>query len=396
MRRISLFLLFCFMLAPCIFADDNYGIRSRTFEIGIANSSIGLSNDLLSVSDIFQETAVIDIDGLKKGFNMNLDLGITPLHFSFNRDNNWGFGFSVGLNLTGIIDLSGSMITFGQAVNAKSDVGGGAFINAEIPIFFHISRFKVKVGPSVFYPLLFVEPDISYTNRIVTGGTELDLRYNMRVFTPASMEDGSLSGITAAPGIDLNLGIEFPFSDAIGLSRKVKFLDFKIGLDLYNLPLFPAQLNDYMEVFGRIGSDDPINILGDGLGDLMDYVSGGTEYGSQNIGVFRPFKLLTWADWQPFGPAFSLIPTVGFTYNPLYSRQLSLEYGLKTSLNLGNVFIATVGVGYYDRLWKNSLDLAINMRLMEINLGFDMRSADFIKKWQESGFGMNVGLKFGW
>jgi len=395
MKKIILFLIVCFFLVPCLYADDNNGISNRSFEIGLAHTNISFSNDFLSIGDIFQETTVINIDDLKNGFNLNMALGVTPFYFSFNKSDSWGFGLSLGLDFNGIVSLPGNMITLGQAVNEKPDVSGAAFINADLPIFFHISRLKLKVGPSVFYPLLFVQPDISYTNMIVPGGTEFDFRYNLRVYTPFSLEDGNFLDITATPGVDINLGIEYPLSEALGITGKLRFLDFKIGADLYNLPLLPAQLNNYMEMRGRIGSDEPINIFSDGFGNLFDESAGEINYGDQNVGISRPLKMLAWADWRPFGQVLHFIPTVGFTINPFYNDPLSMEYGLKTRLNIGNVFIATAGVGYYDRLWKNSIDVALNFKFMELNLGIDMRSADFIKSWQGSGFGMNVGMKFG-
>ncbi|MDR0465298.1 MAG: hypothetical protein LBG94_09350 [Treponema sp.] len=395
MKKVSFLLLICFII-PGLYADDDYGIRNRTFEIGLANVSAGFSNDFLSIGKIFKETAVLDIDDLKKGFNLNLELDVVPLYLSFNRNSNWGFGLSVGLDSTGIISLPGSMVTFGQARNEYADISGAAFIGLDIPIFFSISRLKLKVSPSVFYPLMFIDPDISYTNWSVQGGTIFDLRYNLRVYTPISLEEGGLQDITAFPGYDINFGFEYPLGTALGLTEKIKFLDFKIGADLYNIPIYPAHLNNYMEMSGRIGSEETMDIFNDGFGDIFDNAASETNYGDQNVGVHRPFKMLAWADWRPFGPAVNFIPAVGFSINPFYTKPFSMEYGLKTRLNLGNVFMATAGVGYYDRLWKNSLDLALNFRFMEINLGVDMRSADFLKSWQGSGLGVNFGLKFGW
>ena len=396
MKIILFFLLITFVFIPCLYSDDDYGIPKRTFETGLVHTNLSFSNDFLTFNDVFQETLVFNIDSLKDGLNLSLGAGITPLYFSVNNENRWGFGLALGLDTAGIISLPGSMTSFDQAVNARSDAGGAAFIGAEIPVFFHISRLKVKVNPSVFYPLMFIDPDISYTNRAVPGGTELDLRYNLRVYTPFSLESGNWQSLSAIPGVDINLGVEFPISDVLGLTNKLKILNFKIGADFYNVPVLSAQLNNFMEVRGRVGSDEPINILDDGLGGILDNVEGETNYGNQTVGVYRPFKMQAWADWQPFGKFLHLIPTVGFAVSPYYTESFLLEGGLKTRLDLGNVFIATLGVGYYDRLWMNSVDLALNFRFMEINLGLDMRSYDLINVLQGGGYGVNFGLKFGW
>jgi hypothetical protein len=53
-------------------------------------------------------------------------------------------------------------------------------------------------------------------------------------------------------------------------------------------------------------------------------------------------------------------------------------------------------MGYEDRLWKNSIDFALNLRAFELDFGFDMRSQDFLKSWTAAGLDAFVGLKFGW
>jgi hypothetical protein len=170
-----------------------------------------------------------------------------------------------------------------------------------------------------------------------------------------------------------------------------------LGMDFVNIPLVPSKMRDYMLMTGSIGGDKPLNFFGDDGMDMEDYASSDTEYGSDgNYSVRRPFKMLAWAAWRPFGiQLFSLLPTFGFSINPLYIEPFSLEAGLKARVDIMNIFIATAGVGYYDRLWRNSLDLALNFRVFEFNIGADLRSTDFDKSWKGGGFGVNAGVKFG-
>ena len=412
MKKLSMlfitFLTVPFLSAPLAAQDGGWRMPNRGFEIGLAHTSFGFSNDFLSAADIFQETAVIDIDKLKNGFNLHLDAGITPFYIQYNNTNdNWGFGFSLNASFTGILGLNGSMITFAQATDARSDVGGAAFIDANMNIYFPISKLKVRIAPSVFYPAAFItavpnKPIISYTNNALNGETLFNLNYNLRVYTPFQLDSFDLANFNFAnlngePGVDVNLGLEFPLGDALGWTKGSHLLDFTIGLDVYNLPLLNARLDEYIEVSGQIGSDNPIDIFSDGIGGLLDpkkLII--TDSGKESVGILRPFKMLLWAQWQPFGPFLSFTPIAGFSINPFYIEQFSLEYGIKARLDLGNIFIVTYGTGYYDRFWKNSLDIALNLRLIEINLGVDLRSPDFLKSWQGSGLGVNVGIKLGW
>jgi len=392
MKKLTIFLLIFFIIIPCIFAQrGEFAVADRGFEIGIMKTSFGLSNDFLTTSDIFQETAIIDLDGLKKGFNMNLSLGVTPVYMSFNRKSNWGFGFSLGLDATGIIGLSGSMITFGEANDERSEISGAVFVETQFSTFFHVSKIRVNLSPSVFFPIMVLNPiagdsGISYTKSTADGETILYIDYNFSVYTafPLDSEYVNFSDIITKPGFDINLGVVYPL-----------FKGLDLGLDIYNLPLVPAQMHNYMKISGRIGSEAPINIFDDGLDGFFNIDE--TETGENQIGIIRPFKLMAWAEWQLFGNRLlTIIPTLGFSLSDFYNRKFSLECGASARLDLANIFIATVGIGYYDRYWKNSIDLAFNLRLVEFNFGFDMRSSSFIQSWRAAGFGVNFGLKFGW
>jgi len=52
-------------------------------------------------------------------------------------------------------------------------------------------------------------------------------------------------------------------------------------------------------------------------------------------------------------------------------------------------------MGYYDRLWKNSLDMSLNLEVFELNIGVDLRSQSYVKSWTGGGFGVNAEFKFG-
>jgi len=400
MKKIILILIICFLASPLhLFADDEkeesspFRMKDRTIEIGLANISFGFANDFLTTSQILQDKVVINLRELDKGFRFNLDLDVTPFYFSYNNNNDWGFGLAVGTDVAGAFDFSGNMLSFSEGKKEKSDVSAAVFIDVKASSFFPILNFKTKANLSVFYPAIYVEPNISYSlANPKNGASEIDLLYQIKVFTPMSMADGASSSLTSAPGVDIHLGVEYPLSEVLGLNQIIPFLDFIVGVDLINIPIVPSSMKDYMEISGRINSNGPIKI-----DDFEDYMEiNEDEYYSKKTNITRPFKMLAWADWKPF-PSIpvSFIPTIGFAINPMYSEPGSMEGGIKARFDLANIFIATLGTGYHDRLWKNSIDLALNLRVFELNLGVDFRSQDFAKSWTGGGFGLKFGLKFG-
>jgi len=381
-----------------------FRMKNRMIELGFANASLGFSNDFLTAKGIFQKTFVLDLDELKDGFRMNLNMAVSPFYFSFNRNDNWGFGLGTNVQATGLVGLSGDMLTFKNAKDAKSEIGGAAFVDIGAPFFFHYKNFKIKIKPSFFYPIMYVdskESDISYTFKPGVEDTEvkteLKLGYKMRIYTAFPLEGDSFN-LTTTVGLDFHLGTEYPLAKVLGITDKFGFLDFDVGLDMINFPMIPAVMKDYMEIYGKIGSDEAINFFGDDF-DFDNFVDmGDPVYGTAKKRVLRPFKLLTWAGWRPFNGSelFTVIPTLGFAINPLYLEPFSMEGGIKTRLDLANIFILTLGVGYEDRHWKNSAAMALNLRAFELDLGIDMRSENFAKSWQGAGVGVAVGLKFGW
>jgi hypothetical protein len=381
---------------PCVYAysDGGFRINDRAFEIGL-NVGAGFTNDFLSAKDIFQKTFVLDLDDLENGIRMNFDAAASPLYFSYNNKDKWGFGLSVNMESYGILGLSGKMLSFSQVVNEKSDISAAVFAAAGFPGFFNLQRFKIKVKPSVYFPVIYAISDISYTFSSDNSGNLLNIAYDVDVYSAFSLD--KYEGLTASPGFDFQLGVEYPLSDALGLNDKLFLLDFDVGLDIINIPLFSSSMRDYMKISGNIGNDEPFVFGSDtgNMGDLFAFDSD-TKYGEGSQKVRRPFKTLAWANWRPLGiPLLTLIPEVGFAVNPLYTKQFSMEAGIKARLDISNLFIATLGTGYHDRLWKNSLDLALNLKAFELNIGADLRSQNFIKSWTGGGFGVNAGFKFG-
>ena len=392
----TLFSLFaCVFILPCAWAIE---VDDRTFELGMS-ANIGFANDFLSTKEIFQETFVLDLDQLMNGFMMNFGFGATPVYFNHNNKNGWGFGFSVSTEGFGIFNLSGKLLSFDEAVNDKSEIGGALFAEIAPSGYFHLQRLKIKIKPALYVPVAYAKSDISYTLKNTADGTVLNIDYEMSVFTAFPTEDSAGFKLTARPGVDLRLGAEYPLSDALGICNKIFFLDFDVGLDLINIPLIPSAMRSYMKIDGSIGNDEPVNFFG---GDEMDTDSffstdDDTEYGEKKQTVLRPFKTLVWANWRPLGiRIFKVIPTFGFAVNPLYIKPFSLEGGVKLSLDIYNCLVLTAGTGYYDRLWKNSVDLVFNLKLLEFNFGVDFRSQKFAKSLSGAGFGVNAGFKIGW
>jgi hypothetical protein len=367
----------------------------RTFEIGLANVSLGLVNDFLSVDDMLKETIIVDLDKIQDTLNIGFNLCASPIFINVNVKDKWGLGLSTKIDAAGNFIFPGNMMSLKKAVDEQAQVNAAVFAEAGINWFFTVDKLKVKVKPSVFYPVVYMNSDDIYYNNNNDG---LGISYNAKLFTAWD----EFYNITAMPGFDLYAGIEFPLAKALGIS-KIPLLDFGIGVDVYGIKITEATLKNYSEYSGLIGNDK-IDIFGEeggqgGLGE--DFFEMGLEdpvYGIENKLVSRPFRAQAWLDWRPFfgSRLFTIYPMIGFSINPLYNEPFSKEYGIKGRLDIKNIFIAELSIKQEDRLWQDSLNLILNLRLIELDIGVSVKSQEFIKDLSVGGLGANFGLKIGW
>jgi hypothetical protein len=425
MKRFSyLFIIFFFIQSFCLFADEgiepfgndpldisgrkkSLDIEDRSIEVGLAHLNVNFANNFLTISEVFQDVIVIDIDKLADGFMFNLGLSVTPFYFTYTTKKGWGFGLSTGIEGIGILGLSGNMLTISETVRDNSDISGALFASATIKTFFNVQQFKVKVNPSLYYTLAYITPSPKSPASLIytldySNGTVMCVDYDMRIYTGFPLDSDDGFSLTAKPGLDFSVGVEYPLAKEIGLSKKFPFLDFDVSLDLVNVPFIPSTMSDYKQVKGRIGSDKSISFFGDDDEGGDFFSSFGTtdesENGQDEINVSRPFKMIASANWRPINGKrlLTITPVIGFCHNDLYYQPFSLELGINACLNLSNFFLVKAGINYTDRLYINSLGIAFNLRAFELDIGADLRSQTFAQSWTGMGLGLNFGLKFGW
>jgi hypothetical protein len=404
--------------------------KNRTVELSIANFSFDFANDFLTAADFFnspfyllknikdiiedpvlvyKDPVKININDFFDGFNFYFGTHIKPLSLNFNRKDKWGFGLDIAhIKVDGNLSLAENILTFTKTEEEKSGVGGAVFVEMGIPVFFHLSKLKVKIRPSLYIPLVYTEPNISYVSR---EGTELKFNYNMYVYSLIDMggllDDGidpvvqdlqnSYWGILRENmGYDFRLGLEYPWN---------RWLD--IGLDFVNIPVpfAAATLNHYMQIQGsasfELSEIDVSTIMDDDnfLDKIYNFESKDpvTGYNADGIKIYRPFTMLLYANYRPFGSyTLTLIPSLGFSINYFYLKPFNMEGGLSIRYDLANIIILTLGVNHNERKWINSIDFALNLRALELDLGLALKGLTFIQSWHGAGLGVNFGIKLGW
>jgi len=116
-------------------------VPDRKLEIGLFNFGLGASNNFLTTFEVFREKVKINIDNLSDGFNINSNMLLSPVYINYNNNGVWGFGVSSGLDIIGVIDLTGGLLTFTEANAADSDVGAAVFCRYKNSRIFQLRRF---------------------------------------------------------------------------------------------------------------------------------------------------------------------------------------------------------------------------------------------------------------
>jgi len=436
MKRITLLIIICLLFIPCIYADDEaeteteteveveveavpvpvpvavvvegdyywdyeddvnlggFWIQDRGFEMALLYfNDIHFVNNFVSVGMILTEVIKIDLDAFPSVFQVQTGLSFTPFYFKYDSKRGWGFGLSTEVSMTGFTGINFDITNISDAKDKKSDFGFAAYFNVTPSAFFHIQDFKVSVMPTFFTPAAYATSNISYT--LDGSNTYAGFEYDIRLYTPFDYDrlDSGIPSITPLTGMDISASVEYPLSKELGLQDIHSLLNFDVGAGFYSLPFIPGTMTNGVNIKGSVEIDASDDILNPEIKENH----GEPQSFSKNKPIYRPFVMHFWANWKPLGTELiTVTPLLGFAVNTLYVAPGSMEGGITGHLNLGNLFHVKLGINYMDRMWINSLFLALNLRAVEFNLGLSLRSQDFARSWNLSGLGVTLGGKIGW
>ncbi len=372
----------------------------RFAEFGI-DVSASAANNLLGFSALFPAGGVILLDLPRIAERLKeLDFGSAfsaGLSFSLNA----GRFLRVG---TASTLYGGGSLAFGHDLLealAHGNAGGGAsgtakaygsvFADTSLSathFFAPPAPFKavgVRLTPSVFFPLLYVEPGSGASFEVVsddgTGKLAANGEYDISVYTPFSLENPDRANVFSAPGADFSLYAEYPLRE-----------DLCVALTLAHIPLKAAML-DYKTHFSGTFSMPPRDLLQEGLPSLDDLHSASeTEYGDAHKKVYRPFKMSAEAAYRPGGKWLSLYPALGFAADtPFY-----FEYRLAANARLPAGWVDfTAASNCTDRAFAQELGVRFNLRVFELSLAVSSRSQDFLRSFALHGLGASLGIRAG-
>ncbi|MCL2127250.1 MAG: hypothetical protein FWH38_03255 [Treponema sp.] len=362
------------------------------FELGY-NAGLGIDNDFIGIRDIFKKNIVIDLNSIgdKVGSNgVNINAGLFfDFILNFNMGGNWGFGFFSGADGHIHGNLPQSVFTLMTQGNislpSHSSSGtisayGGIFANAGLSGFAKFGKLTVGAKPAFFAPLIYIpgKPGITY---FLNAEDQLSIgaQGEIQIYSPFFASSGGV-GL----GADISLEGEyalFPFLD--------------VGGSLDKIPLGRANLKYgkryTMEEFS-LDVENPLK------GEEYEFPEPKfkDEDFTSSYKVSRPFRFDVYARYKPFKSELLVVrPNLGFTANATESVAF-FNAGLLAQLNLMNMFKVYLGTGREEAIWKHRLGFALNFRAFELDIEAALQSQNFGGAFRVEGFGINLGMYFGY
>lgn len=382
----------------------------RYFEIGF-DTKVGISNNYFHISDFLKEEIIINMDDINdnignRGLGLNANLGADV----FININTSIFKASLFTDIESRINFSleKGLVEFlanGNQLNQNIDIGAGIGISVyeensfklEIPI----NNLKIGVVPSYYIPVFYVP----YTSATITSVISNEGSISANGTTTASVysalplnnlgefSTSMITDVFSHGGFDISIYGEYKLFDTLS-----------VGASLTQIPIVPANLlctnkytanidfsmNGILNQFTENESMDTTNFNY----DISDNIA--TE--KDGIKLVRPFKIGFNANWKVFDSNILILsPMMQFKFADFTLKNLlgfGFDYSITAKSYLGPL-VPAFTTSYIDSIFAQQLDIALNLRLFEIDFMISTQSANFFRSFAGSGLGVGVGFRFG-
>lgn len=398
----------------------------RIFEIKL-NVPVNVSNNTLTIADFLQEQVIIDLKELyngmpKKGFDATIDV-MPSAAITLDFKKGLHFGVSAGIDVFANAGVSKDLFRFiakGNQLNEDFKVSvdsyADVFAFTQLDIGFNLKeKFTILVQPSLFASLAHAVTTDSYVmakngennsyNLIMKGNMDIysSVPLNEEFFGDSgAMVNKLMNGLAPSLGFDLGGKVSYKLTDFLTLSGSVR------------VPITPSHLNtktsisfdkdmtfslDSLMNKKEEGSEEGGNSEGEGASEPEVTETGSTSIFSEPVSVQyyinRPMKFAVSAEFSPFSWLMKYYGTLGIGIKHPFAESRSesyfyLDYLIGTKISLVNIISLYLSTERTDEIFKHKATLALNFRLVEIDAGIALESANLQTSFKGSGLGAFV------
>lgn len=390
---------------------DKKRFWDRWFEIGVM-ADIGISNNYFHISDFLTEEIIINMDEInnnlgKNGLSINnnfgtnvfLNLNTSIFKASLFANIEETFNFNLG---KGFFEFFANGNKLDEDIVFSAGVGASVFEENSFSLEIPIGKLKIKAVPSYFIPLLYVphtpaeiKTKMGSDGKITAVGTATASVYSALPLNDLSqgLTYDSITDAFRYGGFDISVYGEYQL-----------FEKLSVGAFLTHVPIVPSNLsctNKYtatmnfeMEgLLDSLSSEEETELV------KYDYNLSDNQATENDVArIVRPFKIGFNANWKPFDNNLLILsPMIQFKFADFTLENLlgfGFDYKITAKSYLGPLE-PSFTTSCIDSVFCQQFDLALNLRLIEIDLMISTQSKNFLKSFAGSGLGVGVGFKVG-
>lgn len=417
MKKLLLSLFIFTTVISFSFAERHW--NDRIFEINV-NVPVNISNNTLVLDDIMRDTIVIDFTKIadnmtSDGFNTIINASPST-GFKIEVPSGLLFGLSTGVDLYSNLTIDQSLFEFlghGNKLNEDLDIDLDGYVDAFLylraDVGWDYDKFKITLSPSLYTALLHASTNGSYVK--VTNSNDGTFAYklqgNINLYSITGIDDsmkdafksmdfaqignrllGEMNNIWQSAGFDMQVGFSYELYRYFTLIGNVK------------IPVIPARLSYVV----------PISISSEFETSILDVVNDetGTPSFEKDIGscqraeykINRPMKITVMGNFHPWNGVMEYYGGFGlgfdhpFASNP-EDRGVYVDYLLATRFGILNTLNFYLSTERTDRIFIHKATVALNVRLIEVDVGVASESTSLINSFKAGGVGAFVNVSVG-
>ena len=350
------------------------------------------------------------------GFNVTADI-MPNIGITLDFKKGLHLGVEAGVDVYSKVGLSKDLFKFiakgnelGEDIKVGIDGYADAFAFAGVDFGFNLKKFNIRFQPTLFASLLHVATNDAYVR--VSNKEDDEFTYliavngNMDVYSAIPMT----SDLVKDPQVMLNqMMSQLGHSMGVDLGGQVSFKPFNIltVTGSARIPIYPSHLS--WKTSANYVQEWPISIEKLTSGNKENSEEGDTETTTTEkttpkledmfaepetvkYYINRPMKLAISADFKPFSWLMSYYGTLGIGIKHPFAKNTDetyayIDYLIGTKISFVNIISLYLSTERTDEIFKHKATLALNLRLVEIDAGVALESANIETSFRGSGVG---------
>ena len=369
------------------------------FEVG-TSLDLSVSNNYMSIQDIFTEQIIIDMDEmydqLKDSGLRFANQDIIESHFLLSL-----FGLSIGAYMTldglATLNIPGTLVGLfanGNEIDTEYtsaiDTYSQIFLETGIYAGYKLFNFQFSTKLGIFAPVFYSDSgniETSLSTDSETGITSASAQINVPVYTAFNFEE--ISELTPEALLESIIGMNIDIG-AIYMEGKKAIA----GIHVNNIPIKPSYANNMMNMSMSM-SETVSNPLGNFDNDEEEMLS--QEFSELSILNSEVQKEISIPIEIGAFYRMTFLPVIDFIFKGdlIFTDILRYSFGIDAIVELWILPSIFMGVEYNQTVWEFFLGLRQDLRIIEIGLDIGLTAPDILSMLSIDGLSAKLYIAVG-